>query len=181
MLRLTEPGWSALPEFLAVPAADGVPAAAPLPVPAIPLDVAATGAASGESGIAPAPVAPEGDGANDVLATVKHVIGAFVATVSLTALAAVALPGLLGLLSTCAAGIRVGYRQAKAGTELPDTAISRFVGSGPIGVVRSSGQVHLRMRAPRIIRSSSRHDAPVRSLRVVGSESSAAHLLDQAV
>ncbi|TPG36814.1 hypothetical protein [Mycolicibacterium hodleri] len=177
----TEPGWSALPEFLVLPAVEGGAAATPLPVPATSLDITTTGVASGASDNAPAPSAREGDGKSDVLSTVKHVIGAVVATVSLTALAAVALPGLLGLLSTCAAGIRLGYRQAKAGTQLPDTVVSRFVGSGPIGVVRSSGQVQLRLRAPRIARTSSRLDAPERALHVVRSDSSAAHLLDQAV
>ena len=105
------------------------------------------------------PVASKAASRSDVLSTVEHVIGAVVATVSLTALAALALPGLLGLLSTCAAGIRIGYRQAKATSALPDTAISRFVGSGPVGVVRSGSQVAAAVPGP-AGRSPSGSEAP---------------------
>ena len=110
-----------------------------------------------------------------MLTQVEHAIGAFVATVSLTALAAVALPGLLGLLTTCAAGVRVGYRQAKAASALPHTAISRFVGSGPIGVVRSSSQVEMRSRASRVARP-----APVPAERPT-ERTGTLRLLDKAV
>ena len=34
------------------------------------------------------------------------------------------------------AGVRVGYRQAKAGFVLRTTGIARFAGPGPLGVVR---------------------------------------------
>ncbi len=176
------PGWSALPQPLSIPGVEGGPAASTLPVPVTPLDVTTTGVVRGESGTTSAPTAPTNDGTNDVLSTVEHVIGAFVATVSLAALAAVALPGLAGLLSTCAAGMRVGYRQAKAGSGLPNTVMSRFVGSGPMGVVRSGARVELRVRAPRIIPTGAGDDEPTRTLRLVRSESaSSAHLLDQAV
>ena len=91
---------------------------------------------------------PTDDGAS-TLSIVKRIIGAVVATVSLTTLAAMALPGLVGLLGTCAAGIRIGYRQAKAGSDLPATAIARFVGTGPVGVVRSGSQISFRPRVAR--------------------------------
>jgi hypothetical protein len=180
----TPPGWSSVPQLLAVPAVHGGPAATPPPVPVTPLDIVTRDAARDPSDAAAAPATPKVAASTDVLSVVEHVIGAFVATVSLTALAAVALPGLAGLLTTCAAGIRVGYRQAKAASELPDTAISRFVGSGPVGVVRTGSQVQLRSRASRVshvLGAKSRNAAPTRALRVVGSEVSAAELLDHAV
>ncbi|GLP76449.1 hypothetical protein TUM20983_35590 [Mycobacterium antarcticum] len=178
------PGWSALPQLpvVALPSVAGAPALAPLPSLVTPLDVTTTGILRGETGTGSALVVGKGAAANDVLSTVEHVIGAFVATVSLTALAAVALPGILGLLTTCAAGIRVGYRQAKAGSVLPNTVVSRFVGSGPIGVVRSGAQVELRSRAPRLVRAITHAEAPKRALHVVRPEPAAsAGLLEQAV
>jgi hypothetical protein len=86
---------------------------------------------------------PEGADVGGTLSTVERVIGAFVASASITALVAMALPGVGALLATCAAGIRIGYRQAKAGATLPPV-IARFAGSGPLGVVRSGSQVALR-------------------------------------
>jgi hypothetical protein len=91
---------------------------------------------------------PEGADAGGTLSTVERVIGAFVASASITALLAMALPGVGALLATCAAGIRIGYRQAKAGATLPPV-IARFAGSGPLGVVRSGSQVALRPPARR--------------------------------
>ncbi|MCW2511492.1 MAG: hypothetical protein JWR11_534 [Mycobacterium sp.] len=176
----TPSGWSSVPQLLAVPGVHGGPAATPPPVPVTPLDIVTRDAARDPSNAA-APAAPKEAGSTDVLSVVEHVIGAFVATVSLTALAAVALPGLAGLLTTCAAGIRVGYRQAKAASELPNTAISRFVGSGPVGVVRTGSQVQLRSRVSHVLGAKSRNAAPTRALRVVGSESSTTELLDHAV
>lgn len=178
----TTPGWSALPQLISLPSVESGPVVDTFPAPVTPLDVTTTGVLRGESGTGSALVVSKGAGTNDVLSTVQHVIGAFVATVSLAALAAIALPGIIGLLTTCAAGIRVGYRQAKAGSVLPNTVVSRFVGSGPVGVVRSGGQVELRSRASRVTRTVSREEVPTRALRVVRSESSSrALLLDRAV
>jgi hypothetical protein len=177
----TAPVWSALPTLPALLGVDGGSALDVVPAPVAPLDVTTTGSISGASHSGSALITPIGDGKDDVLSTVEHVIGAVVATVSLTALAAMALPGILGLLTTCAAGIRVGYRQAKAASALPHTAISRFVGSGPIGVVRSSSQVEMRARARRVVRPAVRDAGRPRALRVVGSESSTTQLLDKAV
>lgn len=77
----------------------------------------------------------------------EHVIEAVLVPASLTALAALALPGLGALLVVAAAGVRVGYRQAKAGLALKASGIARFAGPGPLGVVRSGSMVALRQRA----------------------------------
>ncbi|VEG43801.1 Uncharacterised protein [Mycolicibacterium flavescens] len=77
----------------------------------------------------------------------EHVIEAVLVPASLTALAAVALPGVAALLIVAAAGIRVGYRQAKAAVALRASGIARFAGPGPLGVVRSGSMVALRQRA----------------------------------
>ena len=52
--------------------------------------------------------------------------------VSLAALAAAALPGAGGLVILTGAGVRVGYRQAKAGFALRTAGIARFAGPGPV-------------------------------------------------
>ena len=72
--------------------------------------------------------------------------------VSLSALAAAALPGAGGLVILTAAGVRVGYRQAKAGFALRTTGIARYAGPGPLGVVRSGSLVVVRPRALRVVR-----------------------------
>ncbi|KUI09617.1 hypothetical protein AU190_03900 [Mycolicibacterium acapulense] len=77
----------------------------------------------------------------------EHVIEAVLVPASLTALAAVALPGVGALLIVAAAGIRVGYRQAKAAVALRASGIARFAAQGPLGVVRSGSMVALRQRA----------------------------------
>nr|WP_131721695.1 hypothetical protein [Mycolicibacterium komanii] len=77
----------------------------------------------------------------------EHVVEAVLVPASLTALAAIALPGVGALLVVAAAGVRVGYRQAKAGLALRASGIARFAGSGPLGVVRSGSMVALRQRA----------------------------------
>jgi hypothetical protein len=69
---------------------------------------------------------------------------------SMWALAAVALPGLGGLVIVTLAGVRIGYRQAKAAVELRTTAIARFAGSGPIGVVQSGSLLLIRPRGLRV-------------------------------
>lgn len=58
-----------------------------------------------------------------------------------------ALPGVGGLLFLTGAGMRLGYRQAKAGFALRVAGIARFAPSGPIGVVRSGSLVFVRPRA----------------------------------
>ncbi|RWA19163.1 hypothetical protein MELE44368_21750 [Mycolicibacterium elephantis DSM 44368] len=76
-----------------------------------------------------------------------HVVSAVLVPASLTALAALALPGVAGLLVIVAAGIRLGYRQAKAAFVMRASGIARFAGSGPVGVVRSGSFITLRQRA----------------------------------
>lgn len=103
------------------------------------------------SGTVPLTIAPS----TNVRSIFEHVIEAVLVPASLTALAAVALPGVGALLVVCAAGIRVGYRQAKAGLALRASGIARFAGAGPLGVVRSGSLVALRQRArgPRTARA----------------------------
>ena len=68
--------------------------------------------------------------------------------ISIATLAAVALPGVGGLLVICALGIRIGYRQAKAGWAIRVAGIARFAGSGPMGVVRSGSMITLHSKRP---------------------------------
>ena len=79
-------------------------------------------------------------------------IAAGVLPISLAALAALALPGAGGLVILTGAGVRVGYRQAKAGFALQAAGIARFAGPGPLGVVRSGSLVVVRPRALRVVR-----------------------------
>jgi hypothetical protein len=61
----------------------------------------------------------------------------------------------------CAAGVRIGYRQAKAGLAVRVAGIARFAGPGPLGVVRSGSLITLhprtaradRLRAARTVRA----------------------------
>jgi hypothetical protein len=82
---------------------------------------------------------------------------------SLTALAAIAVPGIAGLLIVCVAGIRVGYRQAKAGLALKLSGIARFAGSGPMGVVRSGSMITLHSRTSRLTRPHGLRAAPAKT------------------
>jgi hypothetical protein len=91
----------------------------------------------------------------------------------LSALAAVALPGVGGLLIICGLGTRLGYRQAKALLEVRRAGIAVFAGPGPLGVVRADSLIALRPRASGV--------RPDRALRVVRSGTSpVASLRDQA-
>jgi hypothetical protein len=74
--------------------------------------------------------------------------------VSLAALAALALPGAGGLTILTAAGVRVGYRQAKAGFAVRTAGIAGFArpGAVPLGVVRSGSLVVVRPRALSVVR-----------------------------
>jgi hypothetical protein len=99
-----------------------------------------------------APIATESARPADALSVLEHTVKAILAPASLTALAAIALPGIGGLLIICAAGARVGYRQAKAALAVRSTGIARFTRHGPLGVVRAGSLVALHMRAPRALR-----------------------------
>ena len=76
----------------------------------------------------------------------QHTIDAFLAPLSFVVLAAVASPGLAGLVLLSAAGMFFGYRQARAASMLRAVNIARFVKSGPLGVVRSGSLVVLHPR-----------------------------------
>jgi hypothetical protein len=71
---------------------------------------------------------------------------------ALAALVAAALPGLGGLLVVTGAGMRLGYRQAKAELALRTSGVTRFARSGPIGVVRSGSMVYVRPRTLHVVR-----------------------------
>ncbi len=73
------------------------------------------------------------------------------AHLSLAALAAAALPGLGGLLILTAAGVRIGYRQAKANFVLRASNFARFTRQGPIGIVRSGSLIAVRPRPLRLM------------------------------
>ena len=98
------------------------------------------------SGLAPVP-----SGVNPATTSfLDNVVSSILVPASLTALAAIAVPGIGGLLIVCAAGVRVGYRQAKAGLALRASGIARFAGPGPIGVVRSGSLITLHTRTSRL-------------------------------
>jgi hypothetical protein len=104
-------------------------------------------ALSGLPSLAPHGVIPTGAPPSFLERTVSELL----VPASLSALAAVALPGVGGLLIICAAGVRIGYRQAKAGLALRTAGIARFAGPGPLGVVHSGSLVALRPRALRVV------------------------------
>jgi hypothetical protein len=54
--------------------------------------------------------------------------------------------------SPTAAGIRIGYWQAKSGRALRASGIARFAVAGPVGIVRSGSVVALRPSARRVVR-----------------------------
>ena len=100
------------------------------------------------SGLAPVPagVSPA------TRSFLDNVVSSVLVPASLTALAAIAVPGLGGLLIVCAAGVRIGYRQAKAAFAVRVAGIARFAGPGPLGVVRSGSLITLHPRIARVDR-----------------------------
>ena len=114
-----------------------------------PLDVIALGQASAVSGMAPLAA----DAAFPIGAeSFRHVFGEILLPVSLWALAAGALPGAGGLGFITLAGVRVGYRQVKAGVALRTTGIAHFARLGPLGIVRPMALRVVRPRALRVVR-----------------------------
>jgi hypothetical protein len=87
-----------------------------------------------------------------VRAFLEHTVDALLAPLSLLAVAALASPGVAGLILLGVAGMFVGYRQARAASVLRAVGIGRFVKSGPLGVVRSDGLVAVRARGSRTVR-----------------------------
>ena len=114
-----------------------------------PLDVIALGRASAVSGMAP--VAPDAAFPIGAGSFSRHVLGEILVPVSLAALAVLALPGAGGLVILTGAGVRVGYRQAKAGVALRTTGIAHFARPGPLGIVHPTALRVVRPRALRVV------------------------------
>lgn len=117
--------------ILTAPAAPLLPTATPVHVERI---TPITDAPLGVSGLT-ASGAPE--------SFLDRAVSTLLVPISIATLAAVALPGVGGLLVICALGVRIGYRQAKAGWAVHVAGIGRFAGSGPLGVVRSGSLITL--------------------------------------
>jgi len=131
---------------------EGLPGFGNITAPAVLGGIAATGLSQDLSLSGTAPMVTEGVGPTSALSFLEHTVRAVLAPASLTALAAIALPGIGGLLIICAAGMRVGYRQAKAVLAVRSSGIAHFIRQGPLGVVRSGSLVALRPRALRVVR-----------------------------
>lgn len=97
-----------------------------------------------------------------------HAVREMLRSPSLSALAALALPGIVGLFVIIGAGIRFGYRQAKAMLALPASGLARFAPPQPLRLVRSKPAVTISRPAMRFVPSE------VRALRAVGSLENAA-------
>ncbi len=97
--------------------------------------------------------APNGAISMGLRSFVPHSFSDLPRAASLWALAAVALPGLGGLVILTLAGVRIGYRQAKAASIVRTTGIARFARAGPLGVVRSGSLVAIGPRGLRVVRS----------------------------
>jgi hypothetical protein len=169
---IAPPTSPSLAQILPIPGIDGAPLLGNVTKPAMLGGIAAVGLRQDLSLSGTAPLATAGAGPTTMLSLLEHTVRAVLAPASLSALAAIALPGLGGLLIICAAGMRVGYRQARAAFAVRSTGIARFARQGPIGIVRSGSMVALHPRSAADRRS--------RSLRGVRPEvSCAAPLLEQ--
>lgn len=130
--------------------------AVPLPMAAPPFDVtAALGLASTASTSARVASSDTVPGGFEAFFQSAGGLIAIVA-VSLSALALAAVSGVAGMLASTAAGVRIGYRQAKARMALRASGIARFAVGGPVGVVRSGTLVALRPRTANVARTGAR-------------------------
>ncbi len=111
----------------------------------------ASGVVDQHSGGLAAVLAPGGI-LEKVRSVLQHTVGAVLAPLSVLALAALASPGVAGLLLLAAAGMFVGYRQARAASMLRAVGIARFSKAGPLGIVRSGGLVAVHARPSRTAR-----------------------------
>lgn len=66
-----------------------------------------------------------------------------IVAVSLSAMFAAALPGLVGIIIPAVAGVSIGYRQAKALRTLRASGIGHLAMTGPLGVVRTGSLVSI--------------------------------------
>ena len=107
------------------------------------------GRASPLAGVAP--LAPNGAIPTDVQPFFRDACELLI-RVSLWTLAAAALPGLGGLLILTATGVRIGYRQAKAGFAVRPAGIASFAPAGALGAVRSGSLIVVHPRALRVVR-----------------------------
>jgi hypothetical protein len=130
----------------------GMPLLGHVSAPASLGGVAKVGLSTNLSLTGTAPIAADSAIPTTALSLLEHTVKAVLAPASLSALAAFALPGVGGLLIICAAGMRVGYRQAKAALAVRTTGISRFARQGPLGVVRSGSLVVAHPRRARTLR-----------------------------
>ena len=158
--RLTAP---VLADLMAAPPASDLPATPAAQAPVMPTLLSATSLA----GVAPAAVsAPVPAGLSGIAASVAptsfldRAVNDVLLPLSLAALAAVALPGVGGLLVISA----LGDRQAKAGWAVHVAGIGRFAGPGPLGVVRSGSLVSLHTPRGMRVRSAAPGDGVVRFL-----------------
>ncbi len=139
-----------LPALLAPAPADttvAAPAGPAAPAPTF----AGTVSAGLSQDLAPAtPVSLHGaTSAGSMASVLERAVSKLLVPVSIAALAALALPGVGGLLVVSVLGVRIGYRQAKANFVLQASGISRFAGPGPLGVVRSGSFIALHTRTAR--------------------------------
>ncbi|MCX2711913.1 hypothetical protein [Mycolicibacterium sp. J2] len=96
------------------------------------------------------PLALHGVSSTGSMASVlRRAVSKMLVPVSIAALAALALPGVGGLLVVSGLGVRIGYRQAKANFVMQASGIARFAGPGPLGVVRSGSFIALSKRSGR--------------------------------
>lgn len=139
-----------LPALLAPAPADTTVAAPAGPVTPAPT-FAGTVSAGLSQDLAPAtPVSLHGaSSAGSMASVLERAVSKLLVPVSIAALAALALPGVGGLLVVSVLGVRIGYRQAKANFVLQASGISRFAGPGPLGVVRSGSFIALHTRTAR--------------------------------
>jgi hypothetical protein len=149
---LESPIVPASPPVLPVPPASDIPLLGHVTAPATLGGVAAAGLTANRSLSGMAPIAVDADRRPSALSLLENTVNAMLAPASLSALAAFALPGVAGLVIICAAGVRFGYRQAKAALLVRTTGISRFARQGPLGVVRSGVLVAVHSRQPRSVR-----------------------------
>ena len=150
--------------FLPVSPAPDMPLVGDVIAPATVGEIATAGLTADLTLAGSSPLATDVAAPTSALTFLENTVRAILAPASLTALAAFALPGIGGLLIICAAGMRVGYRQAKAALAVRSTAISRFARQGPLGVVRSGSLVSLHTRHPRGARAGRPQVAPTTPL-----------------
>jgi hypothetical protein len=131
-----------LPAVLPVAGIPGAPlAGSATEVPTGPVIVASTVGATTELGRESSLPGTEQQASDSVIpigvrSFLRQAYSDIVRSPSLSALAAVALPGVAGLMILTGAGVRFGYRQAKAGIAVRAAGIARFAVPGPMDVVR---------------------------------------------